>query len=38
MSRAIRVSAPDWKPLEGFLSREHCADFMFMGSTGRIVL
>jgi hypothetical protein len=38
MSRAIEVGAPDWKPLEGVLSREHCADFMYMGSTGGIVL
>ncbi len=38
MSRAIEVGAPDWKPLEGVLSPEHCADFMFMGSAGGIVL
>jgi len=38
MSRAIEVGAPDWRPLEGVLSRGHCADFMFMGSTGGIVL
>jgi hypothetical protein len=38
MSCAIEVGAADWKPLEGVLSRERCADFMFMGSTGRIVL
>ena len=38
MSRAIEVGAPDWKPLEGVLSREHCAEFMFMGTTGGIVL
>jgi hypothetical protein len=38
MSRTFEVGAPDWKPLEGLLSREHCADFMFMGRTGGIVL
>jgi hypothetical protein len=38
MSRAIEVGAPDWKPLEGVLSREDCADFMFMGTTAGIVL
>ena len=38
MSRAIEVGEPDWKPLEGVLSREHCEDFMFMGSAGGIVL
>jgi hypothetical protein len=38
MSRTIEVRAPDWKPLERALSREHCADFMFMGSAGGIVL
>ena len=38
MSRAIEVGAPDWKPLEGVLSRERCAEFMFMGTTGGIVL
>jgi hypothetical protein len=38
MSRAIEVGEPDWKPLEGVLSRELCKDFMFMGSAGGIVL
>ena len=38
MSRAIEVGEPNWKPLEGVLSREHCEDFMFMGSAGGIVL
>ena len=38
MSRAIVVGEPDWKPLEGVLSREDCEDFMFMGSAGGIVL
>ena len=38
MSRAIEVGEPDWKPLEGVLSREHCEDFMFMGSADGIVL
>jgi hypothetical protein len=38
MSRPIEVGAPDWKPLEGVLSRENCADFMFIGTTGGIVL
>jgi hypothetical protein len=38
MSRAIKVGEPNWKPLEGVLSREHCEDFMFMGSAGGIVL
>ena len=38
MSRAIEVGEPDWKPLEGVISREDCEDFMFMGSAGGIVL
>ena len=38
MSRTIEVGEPNWKPLEGVLSREHCEDFMFMGSAGGIVL
>ena len=38
MRRAIEVGEPDWKPLEGVLSREHFEDFMFMGSAGGIVL
>ena len=38
MSRAIVVGEPDWKPLEGVLSREHREDFMFMGTAGGIVL
>jgi hypothetical protein len=38
MSRAIEVGAPDWKPLEGVLSREHCAELMFIGSSGGILL
>ena len=38
MSRAIEVVAPDWKPLEGVLSRKQCVDFMFMGTAGAIVL
>ena len=38
MRRAIEVGVPDWKPLECALSREHCVDFMFMGTTGGIVL
>jgi hypothetical protein len=38
MSRAIEVGEPDWKPLEGILSREHREDFMFMGSAGGVVL
>jgi hypothetical protein len=38
MRRAIEVGEPDWKPLEGALSREHCESFMFMGSAGGIVL
>ena len=38
MSRAIEVGEPDWKPLEGVLSRELCEEFMFMGTTSGIVL
>ena len=38
MNREIDVGAPNWKPLERVLSQEHCADFMFMGSAGGIVL
>ena len=38
MSRAIEVGEPDWKPLEGVLSPEDCADFMYMGCAGGIVL
>lgn len=38
MRCAIEVGEPDWKPLEGVLSPEHCADFMFMGSAAGIVL
>ena len=38
MSRVIEVGTPDWKPLEGALSREQCEEFMFMGSAGGIVL
>ena len=38
MSRAIVVGEPDWKPLEGVLSQQDCADFMYMGHVGGIVL
>jgi hypothetical protein len=38
MRRAIEVGTPDWKPLEGVLSREDCASFMYMGHVGVIVL
>jgi hypothetical protein len=38
MSRAIVVGEPDWKPLEGALSQQDCADFMYMGHVGGIVL
>ena len=38
MSGAIEVGEPDWKPLEGALSRENYADFMYMGHVGGIVL
>jgi hypothetical protein len=38
MSRAIEVGEPDWKPLEGVLSRQNCADFMYMGHADGIVL
>ena len=38
MSRAIEVGEPDWKPLEGVLSPKDCADFMYMGHVGGIVL
>jgi hypothetical protein len=38
MSRAIKVGEPDWKPLEGVLSPEDCAAFMYMGHVGGIVL
>jgi hypothetical protein len=38
MSRAIKVGEPNWKPLQGVLSREHYEAFMFMGSAGGIVL
>ncbi|MGA7829744.1 MAG: hypothetical protein WCA21_02145 [Terracidiphilus sp.] len=38
MSRAIEIGEPDWEPLEKVLSRNHCEDFMFMGSAGGIVL
>jgi hypothetical protein len=38
MSRAIEVGAPDWKPLEAVLSPGDCADFMYMGHAGGIVL
>ena len=38
MSGAIEVGEPDWKPLEGALSRENYADFMYMGVTSGIVL
>ena len=38
MRRAIEVGEPDWKPLEGVLSPEDCADFMYMGGAGGIAL
>jgi hypothetical protein len=38
MSRAIEVDEPDWKPLEGALSQQNYADFMYMGRVGEIVL
>jgi hypothetical protein len=38
MKRAIEVGEPDWKPLEGVLSRELCEEFMFMGTTSGIFL
>ena len=38
MRRAIEVGEPNWKPLEGVLSLEDCADFMYMGHVSGIVL
>ena len=38
MRSAIEVGEPDWKPLEGVLSRQTCADFMYMGHADGIVL
>ena len=38
MRHAIEVGTPDWKPLEGVLSSEQCAGFMYMGHAGGIVL
>ena len=38
MSRAIVVGEPDWKPLEGVLSRQNCADFLYMGHADGIAL
>ena len=38
MSRAVEVGEPNWKPLEGVLSLEDCADFMYMGQVSGIVL
>jgi hypothetical protein len=38
MSRAIEVGEPNWKPLEGVLSLEHCEYFMYMGHVSGIVL
>jgi hypothetical protein len=38
MRRAIEVGEPDWKPLEGVLLPEDCADFMYMGNAGGVVL
>jgi hypothetical protein len=37
MSRAIKVGEPDWKPLEGVLSPEDCAAFMYMGHVGTAI-
>jgi hypothetical protein len=36
--RPIEVGTPDWKALEGVLSPEDCADFMYMGHAGGIAL
>jgi hypothetical protein len=30
MSRAIVVGEPDWKPLEGVLSQQDCADYVVL--------
>ena len=38
MSRAVEVGEPNWKPLEGVLSLEDCADFIYMGQVSGIVL
>jgi hypothetical protein len=38
MRREIEVGAPDWKPLEGVFPPQDCADFMYMGCIGGIVL
>ena len=38
MQQAIKVGAPDWRPLENAIPPEYCEDFMFMGSAGGIVL
>jgi hypothetical protein len=38
MQQAIKVGAPDWRPLENAIPTEYCESFMFMGKAGDIVL
>jgi hypothetical protein len=34
----MEVHEPDWRPLEASLPTQQCADFMYMGHVGNIVL
>lgn len=35
---SVEVGEPNWAPLESALPRSQCASFMYMGSSGDIVL
>jgi hypothetical protein len=37
MQQAIKVGAPDWRPLEKAVPPDYCESFMFMGKAGDIV-
>lgn len=34
----MEVHEPDWAPLEAVLRADQCADFMYMGHVGELVL
>ena len=38
MQQAIKVAAPDWRPLGNAIPPEYFESFMFMGKAGDIVL
>lgn len=38
MTKLSEVDIPEWRPLEAVLAACECADFMYMGRSGEIVL